>query len=541
MFIPDIRCVYSHPWRDGRPANPGKIPTCIQVAVRPETTVRALETMFRALSQFSTTRAHPAGVGRVDVLNRDARSFRLVLNKGLKLSPCPAVESGAYPLTGFNPVANVRQILHRDFGDAGLDGGLNDGFARFVVDVLHTSHLFTGDLPELLFCALAAVGLKTATQGKVTVALITQVLAAEDLAQAMGGEVVFSNIHAHHKAGCHGFRVVTLDNKVEIPASFAKDEFGLSRLPADQDAPLVFTQAQGNTDTPFNGVERHGITFERIGAFVEMHAGAVEANFWNRLIFPDTPEFLLCLVRLAYREDGVAAHLAAQRRCLTQRAVSSLVQRYAIPDTMLSNDRNKPVAGVSVGSTKRSESTCLFHRDIQPDRRCAHHRLSPLGDMFGTLDVAADGFGADVARRADVIRRRPQVFVPQTFLERWKPLEQTTCRDALEHLDGIGYGDGGRDAQKQVDVIRLNLLGDHRPATFCTNHIQHRSRFLRHLAGQHSAPILRAPNHMVGCLVDAISIRDDINHAPQFTPHGALRATTIPPAIEIAGFLAEVL
>src|SRR6266478_2481329 len=37
-----IRRIYSRPWRNGSLANPGKIPTGIQVSVRPETTGRAL-------------------------------------------------------------------------------------------------------------------------------------------------------------------------------------------------------------------------------------------------------------------------------------------------------------------------------------------------------------------------------------------------------------------------------------------------------------------------------------------------------------------
>ena len=88
--ISNIRRIYSRPWRDGGLANAGKVPTCIQVAVRPQTTVRALETMFRALPQSSTTRAGLAGVGRVDVLDRDACCLGLVFDEGLQLSPCPA-------------------------------------------------------------------------------------------------------------------------------------------------------------------------------------------------------------------------------------------------------------------------------------------------------------------------------------------------------------------------------------------------------------------------------------------------------------------
>ena len=50
-------------------------------------------------------------------------------------------------------------------------------------------------------------------------------------------------------------------------------------------------------------------------------------------------------------------------------------------------------------------------------------------------------------------------------------------------------------------------------------------------------PIPRAPYHMVGRFVDAISIRNHIDHASYVNPHGAPRAPAIPPAMEIADFL----
>jgi hypothetical protein len=36
-------------------------------------------------------------------------------------------------------------------------------------------------------------------------------------------------------------------------------------------------------------------------------------------------------------------------------------------------------------------------------------------------------------------------------------------------------------------------------------------------------------------------VSDDVNHVVYPTPHGALRASAIPPATQVAGFLAEVL
>ncbi len=131
--------------------------------------------------------------------------------------------------------------------------------------------------------------------------------------------------------------------------------------------------------------------------------------------------------------------------------------------------------------------------------------------------------------------------IPQPLLKCWKPLKQQASRNALEHLDGVGHGNGGRNAEKQMDVVRLNLLGDHRPISFRANRIQHRSHFLGHRSRQHVDPILRAPYHMVCGLVNTIAIGDNALLVGKTTSRVAFRATAIPPAIEIAGFLAGTL
>jgi len=208
--------------------------------------VRALETMFRALPQLSTTRAGLAGVGRVGVLDGDARSLGLVFDEGLQLSPCPAVQAATHALASLDPLPDMRQVFHRDLGDAGINRRLNNGLARFVVNVLHAPHLLAGDLPELLFRALAAVGLKTAAQGKVTVALVAQSLAAEDPAQAVGGEVVSPTstpITGPEATGCASS---SLDDEVEEPLPFAQDQLRLLRLARSENATLVFAETHGH-------------------------------------------------------------------------------------------------------------------------------------------------------------------------------------------------------------------------------------------------------------------------------------------------------
>lgn len=116
MLIPDIRRIYDRPWHNGGCANPGKIPTCIHVAVRPETTVRTLETVLRAFAQPPATRACLAGVGGIGILDGDTGSFGLVFDKGLKLPPGLMMQPSLHALARFDPAADVRQVFHSQDG-----------------------------------------------------------------------------------------------------------------------------------------------------------------------------------------------------------------------------------------------------------------------------------------------------------------------------------------------------------------------------------------------------------------------------------------
>src|ERR1700730_2295576 len=93
-----IRRIYSRPWRHGSGANPGMIPTCIQVSVRPETT-GTLKTMLAPRTQLRANRAGLSRVGRIHVPHRNSHCTRFVLHKALQLSEGPTVQSGTHAPT----------------------------------------------------------------------------------------------------------------------------------------------------------------------------------------------------------------------------------------------------------------------------------------------------------------------------------------------------------------------------------------------------------------------------------------------------------
>ncbi|CAF0697228.1 hypothetical protein MPNT_210015 [Candidatus Methylacidithermus pantelleriae] len=94
----------------------------------------------------------------------------------------------------------------------------------------------------------------------------------------------------------------------------------------------------------------------------------------------------------------------------------------------------------------------------------------------------------------------------------------------------------GRMATKRF--IRLDLLGDHRQATFGADRIYHRSASPSHRSGQHVGPILRTLDPLVGHWIDAIALGNYISTIQQIA-HPIVRSA-IAPAISIARFLLKV-
>ena len=372
-LAPNMRRIYDRPWRNGGSANSGKIPTCVQVAVRPKTTVFAHETMLHPFAQAGAPRTGLARIGGVDVFDRDSGGLGFVFDEGLQLPPGPTMKPRSHAFPRLDPFADMGEVFHDDFTRPYPNRFGDDGFARFVVYVLDAPRLFAGDLPELLFRALAAVGLKTPTQGKIPIALIAQVLAAKNLARADGSEVVFPDIHPYDGAGCHRMRLVHIEDEVEKPAPLAADEFGFFSFSRIHELPLIGTRAQGNLNAPIERIERNRFAFEGISALVEMNACPLEVDLGHGFILLDASEFFLGFVGFAHGENGVAAHLAAQGGERSQLGIGFLMQRHPVPYPMFAHDGHEGITGVGIGRLQRSKRLGLRRRNVQKNRCRALH------------------------------------------------------------------------------------------------------------------------------------------------------------------------
>src|SRR5205807_88346 len=214
---------------------------------------------------------------------------------------------------------------------------------------------------------------------------MAQCLSAPNPARAGGGESIFPDIHAHHGAGCNRFAVGRCNDEIEKPFPLAKHQFRLFRQAARQDLALVIPENHRHPHASLQGVERERLALERIGAVVEMDAGAVKRQGWDRGVLGDASQSSLRAIRLAHREDGVAHHLRAQRGLLPQCSVAELMQGDPIPTARSLHQWYEPIAGIGVGGAQCTQYDGLLRRHVQSNAGGAHHALSPVRDLLGTL------------------------------------------------------------------------------------------------------------------------------------------------------------
>ena len=72
-----------------------------------------------------------------------------------------------------------------------------------MIGVLHATHFFARDLPKQLFSRLRTVGLKTASQGQVTIPSLTDRPSLNQLASAQSNSDIFTKIDVHEHCNFH--------------------------------------------------------------------------------------------------------------------------------------------------------------------------------------------------------------------------------------------------------------------------------------------------------------------------------------------------
>src|SRR5262245_28104857 len=347
------RLVYCSRGLTNQRGNLGNITSAVDVAVSQDTTV-ADKPMPSPDTDLPTLGARLRGIGWVDVDDPDTNSLRLVCDETLQLTPHPAMQASSHTLSCLDAVSDVRQVFHCYRRGFHRQRFFHDSFARLVIDVSDVPLLPAGDFAEHLSCALRAVGLETTAQRKMAASLVTQPATAAEFAGARSREVVISDIHAQDWSWSHQRTILNFDNQVKVPLALAADQFCLSGRASSQKLPLIFTDDHPHRDTPCQRIERHGITSERVGALVKVHARPAKVQDRDRGLCSYPAKLFLRPVRLTHRKDGITGHLRAQGRFLPEATVHEV-------------DAVQPDSSSDVLS-RRKGADCM-HRRRQPAKR----------------------------------------------------------------------------------------------------------------------------------------------------------------------------
>lgn len=202
--------------------------------------------------------------------------------------------------------------------------------------------------------------------GEVLVAFMAQATAAQHLARAGGGECVLPHIHPQHATGGHRRRVGEVEDEVQRPDALANNEARFLGGSAGQEVSLMATAGKGDPSAPGGGEEREHLSFQRVGPMVEVDRSRPKGKGWNGLVFGEAPVGLERLVGVGNPAEGLADHLAAQRRkALAEGVISEVVQRDPVPTPVLLNKGDQRVAGVREGLRERGQGRGLLGGGLQ--------------------------------------------------------------------------------------------------------------------------------------------------------------------------------
>ena len=333
------------PYQTERSGKLCNISTRVDVGVSTVSTL-ANETMFRPFSDFPAYRARLASIRGGNITHGQPSTLRLVLYKGLQLPKSPSMQPRPDSLPGLDIGADVGQIFHSDFACARPDCFCNDGLADFVVDCFDMPCFTTGDSAELAFSSPATVGLETTTMGKVFVAVVPQLTAAPDLASTGGREVVLANIKPESSATSYGWNIGNVEDEIEIPDAFAKNQFRFLRCAAGEKVKLMPAGRKWNALAATKSKQRDGVAFDRVGALIKVHGRGIEANRRNRLVFDNSFISFERLVSIGNAVNRLAYHLATQcRKLFAHGVIGQVMQGNAVPAAMFHGKWSDGVAG----------------------------------------------------------------------------------------------------------------------------------------------------------------------------------------------------
>ena len=335
---------FAAPCGANRLRKPGNVRRSIHVAVGQVATGTG-KAMLHPFSDSPAYRARLARVSGVNVNHAQSASFAFVSNKALKLPESPSMQSCPDPLPGLDIGADMRQVFHADFARTGTNSFCNDGFTDFVIYMFDMQAFAPRDSAQFAFSCAATVGLKPPAVGKVFIAVVPQLSATPDLASAAGGEIVFTYIYSANATTGNGRCIGQIENKVEAPGALVGNQFRFLRRAVGKQVTLMLPTGERHPDAAIESKQGERIALDRVGALIEIDRSWIESDSRNRFVFNNSIVSFECFIGISYTVNGLAYHLAAERRKrLPHCVIGQVVQGNPVPAAVLNGDRNDGAA-----------------------------------------------------------------------------------------------------------------------------------------------------------------------------------------------------
>lgn len=355
----EFRTSYNAPRYPDRVSEHGNISTRVDVGVGRVTT-RTGEAMLHPSSNYPACRTRLARVGGVDEDRSNTGGLRFVDDEILQLPECPSMQACTHPLSGLDTIPDVRQVFHADFASTDAHGLCDYGFAGLVIDVLYMPLLAPGDSLEFAPGGTTTIGLETTAMGKVNVPFVAHVASTPDLASTGSGEIVFPDIDAH-SATRRRLDVRKIENEIEVPNTFAYDEFCFFWCSACKQVALMLPTNERNLDASGQCEQRQHVTLDRVGTFIEVDGCSAESDYRNGLIFGNVFIGLERFVGIGDAVNGLAHHLTTEiGKPLADGVVAQVMQCDSVPTAMLLGKRDDGIASLGINIGQRSKRLGLL-------------------------------------------------------------------------------------------------------------------------------------------------------------------------------------
>jgi len=439
--------------------------------------------------------AFPRGVAGIDQQQRYSGERRFIGDKPPELRERPTVQNGSMHAPSPDPKANSLEVLH-DNRPLRAFGFRNDLLRDYVVGVRGKASFFAGKFLQATFGRASVLFLKLSPQASMPVANGANGAADVTLTVRIGSNVDHAEIHSQLLGSFRRRRFHRLTRSRQVEISPAVNQIGLAALGAKQ-FPLSRATHKRDVQASAGRPDRNPLLLDS----PLQNAGIVSyASEWTER----ASCFPIQFVGVTNFCNTTHYHLCSQTKPLSGWPVRHMVKIVSPELLYVPCLFGEPVAALICLLERREERGSLLFRGLKLHLGCELHLASPP-DVFRALDGTLNGFGTDVGGSPDVVRRRPERATPELLSDGGKGLEQRPRSRALQDLDRIGHGDGGRQGNNQVHLVGLDLQRPNAPYPLRANCVQ------RNAASQHRVAVLRTPHHVVSRLTDCIAIANNFH------------------------------